>query len=216
MKYFKQLFVLFVVVFLTTHSVIAADDPNLNEIDYLKKIDLIHLELKDGLVSTQKTGHLNADFLNQALEYQRALIALSKNELQYGERQELKEPVNQLIHRFKLNLKKINKVQKKISENPTFDEAKESAYLSSYEGIYQQILNELKGENEAPTALLGDSIDADFLIRILKQSEVWTVFVNNVLQQTESQEVKELASDLIKSNELLKEDISKLMNQMKE
>ncbi len=141
MKYFKQLFVLFLAIFLTTYSVTAADDPNLKEIDYLKKIDLIHLELKDGLVPTQKTGDLNTDFLSQVLEYQRALIALAKNELQYGERQELKEPVNQLIHQFKLNLKKINKVQKKISENQTFDEAKETAYLSSCEGIYPQIFH---------------------------------------------------------------------------
>ena len=71
---------------------------------------------------------------------------LAKNELQYGERKELKEPVNELIHEFKLNLKKINKIQKIISENPTFDEAKEAGYLASFEGIHQQILSELKAE----------------------------------------------------------------------
>ncbi len=40
--------------------------------------------------------------------------------------------------------------------------------------------------------------------------------MNNVLQQTESQEVKELASDLIKSTDLLKEEVSKLMNHIEE
>ena len=60
----------------------------------------------------EKTGDLNTDFLNQVLQYQRALIALSKNELQYGERKELKQPVDQFIDGLKLNLKKISKVQK--------------------------------------------------------------------------------------------------------
>ena len=51
--------------------------------DYLKKIDLIHLELKDSLKTTDKTGDLNIDFLNQMIHYERALIMLAKNELQY-------------------------------------------------------------------------------------------------------------------------------------
>lgn len=94
MNVFRKLLFTFISIFLLTYSVKAADGPNLKESDYLKKIDLIYLELKDSLGSTEKTGDLNTDFLNQVLQYQRALIALSKNELQYGERKELKQPVD--------------------------------------------------------------------------------------------------------------------------
>ena len=120
MNVFRKLLFTFISIFLLTYSVKAADGPNLKESDYLKKIDLIYLELKDSLGSTEKTGDLNTDFLNQVLQYQRALIALSKNELQYGERKELKQPVDQFIDGLKLNLKKISKVQKKVSENPIY------------------------------------------------------------------------------------------------
>ena len=109
MNVFRKLLFTFISIFLLTYSVKAADGPNLKESDYLKKIDLIYLELKDSLGSTEKTGDLNTDFLNQVLQYQRALIALSKNELQYGERKELKQQVDQFIDGLKLNLKKISK-----------------------------------------------------------------------------------------------------------
>ena len=102
MNVFRKLLFTFISIFLLTYSVKAADGPNLKESDYLKKIDLIYLELKDSLGSTEKTGDLNTDFLNQVLQYQRALIALSKNELQYGERKELKQPVDQFIDGLKL------------------------------------------------------------------------------------------------------------------
>lgn len=214
MNMIKKMLILATSILLLTYSVQAADEPNLKEIDYLKKIDLIHLELKDSLVITEKTGDLNIDFLNQTIHYERALIALTKNELQYGERKELKEPINELINHFKLNLKKISKVQKQISENPVFDEAKEASYLASYEEIHQQILNELKSEGTDPTVLIGNSIDNDFLSRLLKQCDVFIVFVNNLLSQTQNAEVTELANDLIKSTEELKVTTSKLIEEI--
>ena len=210
----KKILILVATIFLLTDSAQAADQPNLKEMDYLKKIDLIHLELKDSLKTTDKTGDLNIDFLNQMIHYERALIMLAKNELQYGERKELKEPVNELIHEFKLNLKKINKIQKIISENPTFDEAKEAGYLASFEGIHQQILSELKAEGDDPTVLIGESIDSDFLNRLLKQFDVLIIVINNLLLQTENDVVSELANELIKNTEELKVTTSKLLEEI--
>lgn len=214
MNIIKQMLMLITAVFLLTYSVQAADEPNLKEMDYLKKIDLIYLELKDSLLITEKTGDLNVDFLNQAIQYERSLIELTKNELQYGERKELKEPINDFINHFKLNLKKISKVQKQISESPTFDEAKEVNYLASYEAIHQQILNELKSEGTDPAVLIGDSIDIDFLSRLLKQFDIFIVFINNLLTQTQNAEVTELANELIKSTEELKATTSKLIQEI--
>lgn len=214
MNIIKKMLMLITSIFLLTYSVQAADEPNLKEMDYLKKIDLIYLELKDSLLITEKTGDLNVDFLNQAIHYERSLIELTKNELQYGERKELKEPINDFINHFKLNLKKISKVQKQISESPTFDEAKEVNYLASYEAIHQQILNELKSEGTDPAVLIGDSIDIDFLSRLLKQFDIFIIFINNLLTQTQNAEVTELANELIKSTEELKATTSKLIQEI--
>ena len=214
MNIIKKMLMLITSIFLLTYSVQAADEPNLKEMDYLKKIDLIYLELKDSLLITEKTGDLNVDFLNQAIHYERSLIELTKNELQYGERKELKEAINDFINHFKLNLKKISKVQKQISESPTFDEAKEVNYLASYEAIYQQILNELKSEGTESAVLIGDSIDIDFLSRLLKQFDIFIVFINNLLTQTQNAEVTELANELIKSTEELKATTSKLIQEI--
>ena len=214
MNIIKKMLMLITAIFLLTYSVQAADEPNLKEMDYLKKIDLIYLELKDSLLITEKTGDLNVDFLNQAIHYERSLIELTKNELQYGERKELKEPINDFINHFKLNLKKISKVQKQISKSPTFDEAKEVNYLASYEAIHQQILNELKSEGTDPAVLIGDSIDIDFLSRLLKQFDIFIVFINNLLTQTQNAEVTELANELIKSTEELKATTSKLIQEI--
>lgn len=214
MNIIKKMLMLITSIFLLTYSVQAADEPNLKEMDYLKKIDLIYLELKDSLLITEKTGDLNVDFLNQAIHYERSLIELTKNELQYGERKELKEAINDFINHFKLNLKKISKVQKQISESPTFDEAKEVNYLASYEAIHQQILNELKSEGTESAVLIGDSIDIDFLSRLLKQFDIFIVFINNLLTQTQNAEVTELANELIKSTEELKATTSKLIQEI--
>ena len=82
--------------------------------------------------------------------------------------------------------------------------------------IYQQILTNLKVEGEQPTVLIGNSIDMDFLTRLSKQCEVWTIFMNSILQQTEDDGVKELANDLIQSSDRLKGEIQALIKQIEQ
>ena len=196
MKFLRSLIALLLSISFFSGIVLAADSSNLKEMDYLKKIDLIHQDLKEGLSPTLKTGDLNSDFLEQLTKYHQGWITLAKNDLQYGERKALKEPINQIVHKLKLNLNKISKLQKKLNDNLTYDEAKEATYLSSYNWIYQQTLNELKIEGEAPTVLIGGSIDFDFLTRLAKQMEVFNSFVDNFIQQTENEQVKELAIEV--------------------
>ena len=192
----------------------AADSSNLKQMDYLKKIDLIHQDLKEGLSPTLKTGDLNSDFLNQLTQYHQAWITLAKNDLQYGKRNDLKEPINQIVHELKLNLNKISKLQKKLNKNLTYDEVKEANYLSSYDWIYQQTLNELKTEGDAPTTLIGDSIDFDFVTRLAKQMEIFNSFVDNFIEQTENEQVKELALEIQKEISKLKTEVTDLINKI--
>ncbi|MDE5977745.1 MAG: hypothetical protein K2G70_04695 [Turicibacter sp.] len=216
MKLFRALCLTLIVGLSLSYSVKAADNRTLKEVDYLKKIDLMYVDLKENLSSAKKAGDLNIDFLDQVIQYHRGLIILTKNALEYGERQDLKEPINQIVEELKFNLKKISKVQKQISKSPNYDESKEGAYLSSYEGISQQILMNVKSEGEQPTALMGDSIDMDFLLRFSKQCEVWPVFMNNLLQQTEDESVKELVAELIKSGEQIKQEIEILIHKIEQ
>lgn len=214
MKFLRYLFCLFLSISFLSGIVQAADSSNLKEIDYLKKIDLVHQDLKEGLSPTVKTGDLNSDFLNQLTQYHQGWIKLAKNNLQYGERQSLKEPINEIVHQFKLNLNKINKLQKKLVDNLAYDETKEATYLSSYDWIYQQTLNELKVEGDAPTVLIGDSIDFDFLTRLAKQMDIFNSFVDNFMDQCENEQVKELAIELKKEINELKNDVEDLIKKI--
>lgn len=214
MKFLRYLFCLFLSISFLSGIVQAADSSNLKEIDYLKKIDLVHQDLKEGLSPTVKTGDLNSDFLNQLTQYHQGWIKLTKNNLQYGERQSLKEPINEIVHQFKLNLNKINKLQKKLVDNLAYDETKEATYLSSYDWIYQQTLNELKVEGDAPTVLIGDSIDFDFLTRLAKQMDIFNSFVDNFMDQCENEQVKELAIELKKEINELKNDVEDLIKKI--
>ena len=214
MKFLRSLIALLLSISFFTGIVLAADSSNLKEMDYLKKIDLSHQDLKEGLSPTLKTGDLNSDFLEQLTQYHQGWITLAKNDLQYGERKALKEPINQIVHKLKLNLNKISKLKKKLNENLTYDEAKEATYLSSYEWIYQQTLNELKIEGDAPTVLIGDSIDFDFLTRLAKQMEVFNGFVDNFMQQTENEQVKALALEIKKEINELKNQVTDLIKKI--
>ena len=214
MKLLRSLLVLLLSISFFSGIVHAADSSNLKEMDYLKKIDLIHQDLKEGLSPTLKTGDLNSDFLNQLIQYHQAWITLAKNDLQYGERKALKEPINQIVHELKLNLNKISKLQKKLNENLIYDEAKEATYLSSYDWIYQQTLNELKNEGDVPTTLIGDSIDFDFLTRLAKQMEVFNSFVDNFTEQTENEQVKTLALEIQKEINELKNEVADLIKKI--
>ena len=214
MKFLRSLIALLLSISFFSGIVLAADSSNLKEMDYLKKIDLIHQDLKEGLSPTLKTGDLNSDFLEQLTKYHQGWITLAKNDLQYGERKALKEPINQIVHKLKLNLNKISKLQKKLNDNLTYDEAKEATYLSSYNWIYQQTLNELKNEGDVPTTLIGDSIDFDFLTRLAKQMEVFNSFVDNFIQQTENEQVKELAIEVQKEINELKNEVADLIKKI--
>ena len=214
MKLLRSLLVLLLSISFFSGIVHAADSSNLKEMDYLKKIDLIHLDLKEGLSPTLKTGDLNSDFLNPLTQYHQGWITLAKNDLQYGERKALKEPINQIVHELKLNLNKISKLQKKLNENLIYDEAKEATYLSSYDWIYQQTLNELKNEGDVPTTLIGDSIDFDFLTRLAKQMEVFNSFVDNFTEQTENEQVKTLALEIQKEINELKNEVADLIKKI--
>ena len=111
-------------------------------------------------------------------------------------------------------MNKISKLQKKLNENLIYDEAKEATYLSSYDWIYQQTLNELKIEGEAPTTLIGDSIDFDFLTRLAKQMEVFNSFVDNFTEQTENEQVKTLALEIQKEINELKNEVADLIKKI--
>ncbi len=162
-------------------------------------------------------GDLNADFLNQMLNHQRGLIALSKNQLEHGERNKIKKSVNDITHELKSNINKINQTQKKVHQQLVYDEKKEATYLSSYEEVYQQILVALKSEGaEQPTTLIGKSVDEDYLHRVMQQCDVWMILINNVLTQTDNEEVKSVANELLESSKKIKNDVSQLIEKIEQ
>ena len=72
----------------------------------------------------------------------------------------------------------------------------------------------MKAEGDDPTVLIGESIDSDFFNRLLKQFDVLIIVINNLLLQTENDEVSELANELIKNTEELKVTTSKLLEEI--
>ena len=105
--------------------------------------------------------------------------------------------MNDITHELKSNINKINQTQKKVHQQLVYDEKKEATYLSSYEEVYQQILVALKSEGaEQPTTLIGKSVDEDYLHRVMQQCDVWMILINNVLTQTDNEEVKSVANEL--------------------
>ena len=140
MKWFKYSLLVCFSFFFLSITVFANDGVSLKQQDYLKKVDLIYLQMQNSLSAKEKMGDLNADFLNQMLNHQRGLIALSKNQLEHGERNKIKKSVNDITHELKSNINKINQTQKKVHQQLVYDEKKEATYLSSYEEVYQQIL----------------------------------------------------------------------------
>ena len=217
MKWFKYSLLVCFSFFFLSITVFANDGVSLKQQDYLKKVDLIYLQMQNSLSAKEKMGDLNADFLNQMLNHQRGLIALSKNQLEHGERNKIKKSVNDITHELKSNINKINQTQKKVHQQLVYDEKKEATYLSSYEEVYQQILVALKSEGaEQPTTLIGKSVDEDYLHRVMQQYDVWMILINNVLTQTDNEEVKSVANELLESSKKIKNDVSQLIEKIEQ
>lgn len=189
-------------LFVISHAVVHANGASdLKERDYFKKYELILKDFQDKTALFEKTGDVNIDFLNQILSYEQMGIELGKAELQFGQNKAVKEETNEMVKTSKTMIRKIEKLLKKMSDDPVVNELKEDEYFELYNPTYDGLLLTLRLEKENGIAKMSGSVEKDFLEKVIPYLEFKIHFANHLLEKSEHEDVRELAQEIVEVQE---------------
>lgn len=196
-KKIKWILIVGVMIFSSILKAYAEQPNNLKQTDYLDKYEFIYQNMVDKIKYTMKTGDSNLDFLFYMLPYEQFGVEFSKSELRYGSNQTIKDVVNEIVKTNKEHIKSIEKLLKIMENSPVIDEVKEASYLEQFNQIYNEMLLSLKINKENPL----ESIDDDYLEKIIIYLDYQKKFANLILINSEQEEVVKLAQKIISNNE---------------
>lgn len=175
----------------------ASQSTKLKEVDYLDKYEVIYQNMMDKVKYIEKTGDFNVDFLLYMLPYEQFGVELTRSELRYGSNQVVKSTIEELIKENKEHIKSIEKLLKTMEKNIVIDEVKEEAFLTQYNQIYEEMLVNLQGNPERKL----DSVDNDYLEKILIYLDYEQKFSNLILANSNDQDIIKLCQKMIAQQE---------------
>lgn len=205
-KKIKWILIVGVMIFSSILKAYAEQPNNLKQTDYLDKYEFIYQNMVDKIKYTMKTGDSNLDFLFYMLPYEQFGVEFSKSELRYGSNQTVKDVVNEIVKTNKEHIKSIEKLLKIMENSPVIDEVKEASYLEQFNQIYNEMLLSLKINKENPL----ESIDDDYLEKIIIYLDYQKKFANLILINSEQEEVVKLAQKIISNNEHNLENLNQI------
>ena len=215
MKKIVKIMISWLSVFTFCTVAVEANDTNLKEIDYLKRYELVLKDFQDKVALVEKTGDLNVDFLHQMLAYEQMGVEMGKSELQFGDHKRLKEVTHDHIKIMKKGIRDIEKLLKQTVEDPVVDEANETEYFELYTPSYDAMLLALQLEKEGETVKKTGSVDQDFITKFIPYLEFKLQFSNHVLDKSEHEDIKELASTLVTNTEKQLEILKEMQESIK-
>lgn len=86
-------------------------------------------------------------------------------------------------------------------KDPVVDEVNETEYFELYTPSYDAMLLALQLEKEGETVKKTGSVDQDFITKFILYLEFKLQFINHVLDKSEHEDIKELASTLVTNTE---------------
>lgn len=175
----------------------ASQSTKLKEVDYLDKYEVIYQNMMDKVKYIEKTGDFNVDFLLYMLPYEQFGVELTRSELRYGSNQVVKSTIEELVKENKEHIKSIEKLLKTMEKNIVIDEVKEEAFLTQYNQIYEEMLVNLQGNPERKL----DSVDNDYLEKILIYLDYEQKFSNLILANSNDQDIIKLCQKMISQQE---------------
>lgn len=191
---------------ISTLNCFAMDSINLKEVDYLDKYEVVYQNMVDKIKYAGKSGDVNVDCLVYLLPYEQFGVEFSKSELRYGSNEKIKEVVTDLVKETKANIKSMEKILKNLEKNLIYDEVKEATFLDQFNQIYEEMLVNLQGNKDNPL----DSVDQDYLDKIIIYLDYEQRFANLILVNTDQEQVKSIAERIIKNQEKRAESIHSL------
>ena len=208
-KKLKWLLILGVMVLTSTIKSYASEPYNLKQMDYLDKYEVIYQNMVDKIKYTTKTGDSNLDFLFYMLPYEQFGAEFSKTELCYGNDPMIKDVVSEILKTNQDHIKGIDQLLKAVEDSPVVDEAKEASYLEQFNQIYNEMLLSLQMNTENRL----ESIDDDYLQKMVIYLDYQKKFINLILANSNHEDVIKLAQKMISNNEYNLEKISEINSQ---
>jgi len=189
---------------------------NLNEIDYLNKVELINNRIQYDLMidSKNRSGDLNYEFLKQMQSHQEIMIEFAQNEIKYSSDENMKSFAQEIAKDRYALLKKIKVLLKEVEKNLEIDTIKEAAYYSCFDEIYQKVMNQIKEENESVDFFKG--IDRDFIERMIIHSELTSEMVSLIDTFTSSEMINAFNNEVNEVNTSRLESLYELIKKMDE
>ncbi|WP_069999497.1 DUF305 domain-containing protein [Cellulosilyticum sp. I15G10I2] len=170
---------------------ILADIPK-NEEAYLESYQSILNTMKAEMENAEKTGDPALNYLYQMRPHHEAAIAMSKNLIQYGTNEKVKEIAQKIIEEQTGEITKVNQLIEKIKADMQEDKAQETAYRIDFMVFYDAMITSMES-----TKLTGD-VDKDFLQQMIPHHDGAINISRSILKYTPNEEVKQMAQNTIK------------------
>lgn len=192
---------------ITSNSFIFAES---NEEIYLKEEKVIIESLESNMSYAPHTGNVNLDYLYQMIQHHKCALDMAKNLLNNGgENEEVSQIAKNIIKNQTISIASMENLMKNLIENLTQDKAREEKYLKEYEKIVKVMMCGF--ENLKPTG----NVDQDFLQSMIVHHQGAIDIVNSIIKYTENDEIKKIAQEELKNQQLEIDNMKKIFDSIK-
>ena len=187
----KKVLAFLLTLMMLSTTVYAKDRPKENYEAYHKTHKMILKNMNKDLLKGSKTGDITLDFLNQMLTHHKGAIALVENELTNGD--------NPIIWQFARGIQKnclkqseqMKQLLRELKEQKMVDKEKEAQYLTKYERIVTEMMDELS-ETDCE-----ENVDKAFVLQMIVHHKGTIKIAQNILAYTPNVMVQEIAGKII-------------------
>lgn len=181
-----------------------------NEEAYLKEDKVITESLGSNMIYAPHTGNVNLDYLYQMIQHHKSAIDMAKNLLNNGgENEEVAQIAKDIIKNQTISISSMESLMKTLIDNLTQDKAREEKYLKEYEKIVKEMMGGFK--TLKPTG----NVDKDFLQSMIVHHQGAIGMVNSIIKYTDNAEIKKMAEEELKNQQLEIENMKKLFDSIK-
>lgn len=207
-NFLKKIFILIITISICPNTFVYADN---NEDLYLKEYKMIVESLGENLSYSPKTGNMNLDYLYQMIHHNKSAIDMAKNLLNNDEaNKEVDQVAKDIIKNYSIRIAIMEELMNSLIDNLKENKQKEDAYLKEYDTAVKDMISKFESFQSK------NNMYKDFLQTMIIYNEGAIGFSNIVVKHTDNMDIKKLAEEIVKNQQLEIDNIKKISSDIKE
>ena len=207
-NFFKKIFILIVAISICPNTFVYADN---NEDLYLKEHKMIVESLGENLSYSPKTGNIDIDYLYQMIHHNKSAIDMAKNLLNNDDaNEEVDQVAKDIIKNYSIRIAIMEELMNSLIDNLKENKQKEDAYLKEYDTAVKDMISKFESFQST------NNMYKDFLQTMIIYNEGAIGFSTIVVKHTDNVDIKKLAEEIVKNQQLEIDNIKKISSDIKE